>query len=383
MHSLLNVLRKEWRDTIRDRRSIVSSLLFAVIAPLVMFLVLGSLAKEADSNDDIQAAVIGVDQAPVLINKLAEQGIQWTQVESGEEAGELGLPVLVTVPDHYAERYLDRVPVTIAVTADFKDSVAEASARRVARLIDAYGQRVSHARLVAAGVSPDSVRAVSASTYDLSQAGSQSSHITNALIYLLLISGFVSGALMATDSIAGERERHTLESLLSQPVNPLTLVAGKWLTTGSVSMFVSVSTMVITGVMLALAPLEILGLRLFVDPASIALGAVVLLPLALLAVSIQMLLAARARTYREAGTYAQFALAIPVVVAGSVMLSNVDYGALGQILPVTSQTMILQDVLLEGGSSLSAIVGGAASTLLLAAGLVWLMSQRLSDERSL
>ncbi len=115
--------------------------------------------------------------------------------------------------------------------------------------------------------------------------------------------------------------------------------------------------------MLAKAPLEVLGLRLFIDPSSLFLGALMLLPLAFLAVSIQMLVAARARTYKEAGTYAQFTMFIPIAVAGSVMIGNVDFGTLGQILPITSQTMGLKDVLLEGRSSLTSMVSGALTTL--------------------
>ena len=384
MQSLLNVLRKEWRDSIRDRRSLLSALSYAVMTPLIMYLVLGNVAKKVDQTDDLRVAVVGSEQAPTLITKLAEQGVEWIPFDTTDAAAQVSdLKVLVTVPDDYEERYLARTPIDIAVTANFKNSQTEAEAKRIARLINGYGRKVSYSRLVAAGVSPDSVRAISAKTYDLSQAGGRASHMSNMFIYMFLLGCFISGALMATDSIAGERERHSLESLLAQPVKPVTLVLGKWLTAGGISAFVAVSTIVLTGVMLAFAPLDVLGLRLYIDPASIVQGALILIPLALLAVSLQMLLAARARTYREAGIYAQFAIAIPVVVAGSVMIGNVDYGAIGQVLPVTSQTMALKDVLLEGRSSMSSLLGGAISTVLLALALVWLTSQRLSDERSL
>ncbi len=384
MQSLLNVLRKEWRDATRDRRSLISSLSFAIFGPLMIYLILGSVAKEIEAADDLQVAIVGAQHAPTMVDKLKEQGVAWTRFDSVEDANrDVEQAVVVTIPDDFKELYLARMPVEIAVTADFKDGKAESAARQVQALINAYGRKVSYSRLVAAGVSPDSVRAIRATAYDQSLAGSRAARISDSLIYMLLIAGFVSGALMAADSIAGERERHSLESLLSQPVTPITLVIGKWLSAGVISAFVASATMIVCGLMMARAPLEVLGLRLFIDPPSIALGVVMLWPLAFLAVSLQMLLASRARTYREAGTYAQATIVIPVAVAGSVMIGNVDYGAIGQMLPITSQTMGLKDVLLEGRSSVSSMVSGALTTLLLAMVFVWMTSRRISDERSL
>ncbi|MEM7081493.1 MAG: ABC transporter permease subunit [Pseudomonadota bacterium] len=383
MNAFLNVVSKEWRDASRDRRSVMASLLFAAFGPLMIYLLLGSLADEMDESGDLQVAIIGAEQAPALLTRLTEQGVVFEQFASRAEAADSSAEVLVKIPDDYRDRYLSNTPIDIAVTADFKDGKAEAGARRVTTLINGFGQTVAYSRMVAAGVLPGSLNVVRAQSYDSSLAGGRAAAISDTLIYMLLLSGFISGAFMAADSVAGERERHSLESLLAQPVSPLSIVGGKWLTAGGISVFVSIATAVISGVLLAKAPLDVLGLRLFIDPASIALGALILVPLALLAVAIQMFVAARARTYREAGTYAQFTMFIPIAVAGSVMIGSVDYGAVGEWLPLTSQTIALKDVLLEGGSSARALLGGSLTTLLAAWALVWLTSKRLSDERAL
>ncbi|MFK8029766.1 MAG: ABC transporter permease [Gammaproteobacteria bacterium] len=383
MKLLFNVIRKEWRDATRDRRSITSSLLFAVLGPLLIFFLLDSLADDVDSTDALPVAVVGAQYAPTMIAKLAEQGIAWTRYESLEAARSAAPEVLVTIPDDFSDRYLDGVPVDVAITANFKNSKDQAAALRVEKIMSGYGNKISYSRLIAAGVAPDSVRAIKVTTYDSSLAGGRASRISDSMIYMFLLAAFVSGALMAADSIAGERERHSLESLLSQPVSPLTLTAGKWIAAAMISGIVSTATVAIGGLVLAVAPLEVLGLRIVVSPLSILMGVLVLLPLALMAVAMQMFFAARARTYREAGIYAQFTSFLPIVVAGTVMIGNVDYGTLGQLLPITSQTMALKDVLLEGRPAFRAFFGGSLTTLLAAAAFVWFTSKRLSDERSL
>lgn len=384
MNVLLNVLRKEWLDVSRDRRSIMASLMFAVFGPVFLYLSFNAMGDRKNSDGMLNVAVVGAEHAPNLISYLEQHKIAISALESVDDmVFNDEQMVLVTLPANYVELYENRQTIDIAVTANFKNSKAESQASRVALRINQYGRSVDNGRLIAAGVNPTSAQTLSATTYDLSKAGGAAARISSTLIYIFLIAGFISGAFMAADSVAGERERHSLEAILAQPVSSLTLTLGKWLTSGAISMFVSTVTIVLGAVLLNRAPLDELGFRLFLDPMSIAIGAFALLPLALFAVALQMLVAARSRTYREAGTYAQFTMFLPLAVAGSLMLSNIDYGILGDILPITNQTTVLRDVFLEGKSSFMTVFVGVITTLAGAFAMVWLTAQRLSDEKSL
>ncbi len=384
--ALINVLTKEWKDASRDHRSIMASLAFAVFGPVFLYLTLNSMNDTTTADAPVAAAIVGLGQAPALATYLREQQVLLSEFDHREQAlAALGpaLPVMIHVPEDYARNYAARMPIEIAVTADFKREEAQLAARRVAGVVNDFGQRISRARLIAAGVSPHRTRAITAQTYDLSIAGGHAARISSALIYVFLIAGFVSGAFMAADAVAGERERHSLEPLLAQPVAPIVLVVGKWIAAGAISVGVSTITVVFGAWLLQRAPLEALGLRLHLEPAIVITGALALAPLAMMAVALQMLLAARAKTYREAGTYAQFTIFLPIAVAGAMMLGNVDFGAIGAMAPITGQTQTLQDLFLEGRAGHLNLLLSAASTLALALAMVWLTAQRLADEASL
>jgi len=114
-----------------------------------------------------------------------------------------------------------------------------------------------------------------------------------------------------------------------------------------------------------------------------ALAALALVPLALFAVALQMLLAARAKTYREAGISGQFTVFLPVVVAGAIMIGNVDYSGPAQLLPMTGHTLLLQDIFLDGTASMFTLLAVSISSLLAAWGMLMIAARWIGDEAKL
>lgn len=386
IHALLNVLHKEIIDATRDRRSIGISLMFAIFGPVFLYLMLDGLASEATESRNVQAAIVGAEHAPTLVRHLEQRGVTLDRVPSVEAAAGVladDLRVWLHVPDSYAEDYAQRKPIHLRLTGDFKDSGASSDARRLQQLIDDFGQSVVQARLVAAGASPVRVRPFDVRTYDLSRAGGRSAAITNTLIYVFLIAAFVAGAFMAADAVAGERERHSLEPLLSQPVSPTALIAGKWIACGLISMAVSTLTVVIGSLLLARAPLAELGLRLTLTPKAMVLASLVLVPLALFAVALQVMLAARAKTYREAGISGQLTVFLPVAVAGTLMLGRDDFSGAAVHAPLTGQTLLLRDIFLDGGAGMVPMITVSLTTLAATAAMIAVGARWFGDETKL
>ena len=108
-----------------------------------------------------------------------------------------------------------------------------------------------------------------------------------------LVAAFVGGMNVAMDTIAGERERQSLLPLLMNPVRRREIVLGKWLAVGLFSM---------AGLILNLAGFAIVFARAGIHLPWLAVTAGIL-PLALLAASLQLLIsnwcAARRRKRRR------------------------------------------------------------------------------------
>ncbi|MEM6640730.1 MAG: ABC transporter permease subunit [Pseudomonadota bacterium] len=354
--TLVNIAHKELIDALRDRRSVAISLTFAIFGPAFLYLMLDGLAKDTAQSGEVQLAVVGAEAAPALIDHLEQNGVQLHAAETVSLARALlsdKVRTILEVPSFYADHYAERQPIALRLTGDFKDSGASGDVARVRKIVEAYGSLVANGRLIAAGIAPPRVNPFRVQTYDLSRAGGRSAAITNSLIYMFLIAAFVTGAFMTADAVAGERERHSLEALLVQPASPLSLIIGKWLACGAISVVVSIVTVVVGAALLTRAPLAELGLRLTLDTKAAVLASVVLTSLSLFAVGLQVMLAARAKTYREAGISGQLTVFLPVAVAGALLLGRDDFGVAALYAPITGHALLLRDTFLDGAVSLT------------------------------
>ena len=101
----------------------------------------------------------------------------------------------------------------------FEDFIGAASrVGRVRGAIDAYAQQIGSLRLVANGVDLSLLRPLVIDELDVSTPASRSALMLGVLTYFLLFATLTGGLHLAIDTTAGERERKSLEPLLTLPV---------------------------------------------------------------------------------------------------------------------------------------------------------------------
>ena len=123
-----------------------------------------------------------------------------------------------------------------------------------------------------------------------------------------LVAAFVGGMNVAMDTVAGERERQSMLPLLMNPVRRREIVLGKWLAVGLFSA---------AGLILNLAGFAIVFARAGMHapigwPQFLLAVAAGILPLALLAASIQLLISTVCRAAKEAQTYLSMLVFLPM-----------------------------------------------------------------------
>jgi sodium transport system permease protein len=197
----------------------------------------------------------------------------------------------------------------------------------------------------------------------------------------LLLSVFAGGMYLAIDSMAGERERGSLEPLLLNPVTRAQVVLGKW---GAVVLASWAALgIAITGFSIALrhVPLQDLGVRAQLGSHEILGAMLVLMPLGFFASALQMVLALFARTYKEAQTYLSLMMIIPMLPAAFLSISPVEGKAWMMLVPVLGHTVLLNEVL-RGDAIHYSWAAIAAVVAIAAAALSALWAQRmLSQEK--
>src|SRR5262249_27349841 len=143
----------------------------------------------------------------------------------------------------------------VAVIFDGSKQRVQGRVARVRGAIVAYGQQIGALRLVAHGVDPTLQRPLIVDDRDVSTSTGRSVLLLRMLTYFLLFATLSGGMHLAIDTTAGERERKSLEPLLTLPVPRASLLLGKMIATVVYMLVALAITLVAYGVVMHQLPL--------------------------------------------------------------------------------------------------------------------------------
>jgi len=237
------VLLKELRDALRDRRTLLAIVLSSVaVGPLVLVLLSTLVAGIEERAESREIVVAGIEHAPTLRNYLERQTYRVReapkQFEQQLQNKQLGEPVLVIGPGFEVELARGQAP-RVELVLSSANPRAMAGASRASRLLQGFAQEQAMLRLAWRGLSPAALQAIEVDERDLASPAARAAQWATLVPFFMLMA-VVYGALHAAlDTTAGERERGSLEPLLTNPVPPLALVLGKWGAVAAVAMLIA------------------------------------------------------------------------------------------------------------------------------------------------
>ena len=362
-----SVFRKELLDAVRDRRSLMSALLFPLFAPLMIMVMFGTIAARERGVEDLRFPIQGAEHAPGLVAWIERANHEVVEAEGdvfeAVRAGDLDLAVLIE--EEYAEDFAAGRPATLNLVIDGSRTELAAQLRRARRVLAGYVAQISTLRLIARGVSAELRTPVLVEELDVATAQQRSAIFLSFIPLFIIMAAFVSGMNVAIDTTAGERERGSLEPLLINPVSRNAIVAGKWLVT---VVFSSVGiVLVLSGTLFTLArlSLEDLGVRVDVGVLEVAAILAGTVPLAFLAAGVQLLVSTFARSFKEAQTYVSLLIFAPMIPGFMAALSSLPSEPWMAVVPSLGQHMLLTQVLggEQPGVGLFLLAGGGSMLL--------------------
>lgn len=370
---ILTIMKKELARFFGDKRTVAGVLLPGVMI-YVLYSFMGTAMGSVFGVEEDYVPSIQAVRLPQSIAALADSaGMALTE---GEEAG---LPAAM---DQVAGQELD---LLVVFPEDFDQAVADYSV--------ASGEPAPHVEVYYSSVSTASQSAYMAFTglldsyesllankfdvnagegvYDLATAEESTGALFAMLMPMLLLMFLYSGcSAVAPESIAGEKERGTIATMLVTPIRRSDIAVGKILALAVITVLSGASSAL--GTILSLPNLmggaagemdaNIYGVRDYLLLAAVILSTVLLL------VTLVALLSAFAKTVKEAQTYA-VPLMILVMVLG---ITGMFGGGASQNLAVYAIPLynsvqcivgIFSFSLLGQAVALTAAVNGAATLL--------------------
>ncbi|MEP6547926.1 MAG: ABC transporter permease [Gammaproteobacteria bacterium] len=353
MHALFTVFGKEFRENLRDRRTLVSALLFGpLFGPLLFGLMVSRMLNQsvAESDEPIRITISGSEYAPSLTRYLEAQGVKLTVANLSENEARSAVrsgsaQVVLIIPKEYAPRFSAAAPAPVLLVADSADSQTRKSADRARLMLSGYASGIAQLRLQVRGVSPLLAVPVAVNEVDVATPTGRAVVVLGFMTYFVLFAVLMGGLYLAIDSTAGERERGSLEALLSLPVARASLVGGKILATCAY-MCISLA-LSLTGFVLVFrfVPLEKLGMSANLGIGTALTLFAICLPFVPLGAALMTLVASFTRSYREAQTYLTSVLLVPTLPIAFASIYSLKTHASLMFIPSLSQHLLMTSVL--------------------------------------
>ena len=339
-NNVFNILKKELREMFRDKKSLAMMLVIPIFIPL---LVIGMSALfESQMNKPItDYNCIGFNYE---LNSVEESIIDDLEInpvydteENLKEQFEKGEIVL----------YVTKNNNVYTINGDDSDTTTYASSL-VESYFQIYKDYLQTDYLANHNVDPSEVlNIITLEENIVTEDNFFASYVTNYAFFFIIMAITVSATYPATDATAGEKERGTLETLLTFPIKSKDIIIGKFLS-------VSLSS-IITGVLslvLAILSLKIAnnmfsiyeGMDLMLPASSLIFALIVILAYSFLITGLCIAIASKSKTFKEAQsalTPLTFISFFPGMIAFMIGITTTNVYA---CIPFLNYTLIFTDI---------------------------------------
>ena len=379
--TVLTVFRKEVRDALRDRRTLVTVVVASVfMGPLVLLAISGLVASLETRAEQREVYVSGLAHAPSLRNFFERQTYTVKEAPSDFEARlrtSKFSDAVVVVPDDFEAALVRGESPVVEIVSDSANQRSESSSGRIERLLAGFSRERAVLSLALRGVSPRLLEPIEVEARDLASTQTRATRVTGMLPFFVMMAVLYGALNAALDTTAGERERGSLEPLLMNPAGRWALVAGKWGAVACVSMLIAVLSCFsfLPGQWVLRS--DTLAAMFQYGPREALLFLVVLLPLAAALSAVLMAVAIRCKSFKEA----QASSSIVVLAASLLPLVSVfDLGGESPWhlwVPALAQSALMTRVLKgEGLGVLQVFIPLGVCAVLTAFG-VWYVARQL------
>ncbi len=138
MRAIFTVFSKEFRENLRDRRTLFTALVFGpLFSPLLFAAVLGLMIQRGDTQNDkpLELAVSHTERAPNLVATLIEYGVTVQPVTYDDATARQSIEsrkhrLVLMIPENYGEKFTAAQPAPLALYSDSSQQTVDRDVRR-------------------------------------------------------------------------------------------------------------------------------------------------------------------------------------------------------------------------------------------------------------
>lgn len=359
MKKIMTVFKKELIDSIRDRRTLVTM----VVVPLLLFPILIGISSKMmisqarkarektlriglmthNNARGFRESLLGREDIIVIDHIDAELGQQLIKKDS--------LDAFILFEKDFDKRVGDML--TGRITLYFKATEErEIEKRRVLTLLNDFERELRSSRFDKLNLDLSIIETIDVDEQNLATPKERLAEVIGGFLpYLFIIFCFMGAMYPAIDLAAGEKERGTLETLLTSPVGRFQILLGKFgvvVLTGILSAAISMLGLYVGIRQVKEIPPELLNMILSIlEFDSIVLLISLLLPLTIFFAAILLSLSFFAKSFKEAQSIISPMMIVVIIPAFIGLMPGIRLTPTTALIPVLNVSLATKGIIAD------------------------------------
>ncbi len=377
MNSLMCILKKELKEVFRDKKSLSMMLIIPIFIPLLVFGM--SALFESQVNKDVnEYNRIGFSydlsaKEEALAKEMDIKVISGTEKELKEdyENGDIDLYVVKNKNEY-------------VLNGDDNDTTSYALSL-VNSYFSTYKEMLQRNYLASNNIDSDVLNIITVKENISEEENYFANYIINYAFLFLIMAITVSATYPATDTTAGEKERGTLETLLTFPIKSKDIIIGKFLSvtlssiiTGLISLLLMLGSLYLVNGMFKIYD----GVNLMLSPMSILFTVMVIIAYSFLISGLCIAIASKCKTFKEAQsalTPLTFISLFPGMIA---FMIDIQSTTLLSMIPFVNYTLIF-DGIINGNADILQVILMFVSTIVIIGIVLGIIIKQYKSEKVL
>jgi sodium transport system permease protein len=353
------VYRKELTEALRDRRTLIST----IVVPLLLFPVLtvgfGYMATNLigkAQKETHKIMVLGGEDSPSIVEglrKLESVEVVPAALNYADQITSKEIRAAVEIPKGF-QADLDRGETPTVNIYMYQGEIKSSfGADRIEKFLREYRDKVSKDRLAAQHLPPTLLKPFNIKQENVAPPEKVGGSTFGGLVGYMVILLCMTGAMYpAMDLTAGEKERGTMETILTSPIERTHLVLGKFFLVLTASLFTAVLAVISMGTSFYFAAKvggfsegkSDISLMMTISMKAVLAVFVMALPIAVLFSATLLTIALFAKSYKEAQSYLTPMTFVVIIPAVASLLPGVELNARLAIIPILNTSLVCKEI---------------------------------------
>ena len=387
-----SIFKKEIIDILRDKKTLFMTIILPILLYPTLVLLL-SYIMNASSQSMAKRDLM------IATSTNLEQSLADRINERDEDEGKL---TIISLQDEDYEEALNNGDITAYIKVDTKEKVIEyevyynassedgmEACSRLEGILEDYKKEKVLEGITALGLDEKEIlEPITYETHNVAKSEQLAGYLLGVILPFILVISILTGAIYpAIDVMAGEKERGTLETLLTMPISNMELVMGKYLAvslSALVSALLSVLSIVFSVICLCLTASELVDVsKMSMDfsklilPFLLTFICIGLFTLVISAVS--MCVCSLARSFKEAQNAMTPLMLVAMVLSYASMIPTLELSSVTAGIPVVNVVLAIKSVL-TFKFDISLLMLVLVSNIIFVLFAVWILSKLFKSE---